>query len=246
MSIRNHQKTEKLFTLIELLVVIAIIAILAGMLLPALQKARDRAHSINCVNQMKSIATGSAMYSGDYSDVFVPVYVKLSTYTTWGDLLVVTENLPPKIFSCSAFQNPKDSPAETTRKNIISKLYKNQTEMTWSHYGQSYYFGNEENGIVKTGNVRQASTKIFHAETICTASANTRKTRGFFYLYEQWVESYLGVPDVSRHKGKINIEFADGHVENVAPGINIPCTAYSSDINPYKFLPFKNRDNFKP
>ena len=71
-SAKKQLKSITMFTLIELLVVIAIIAILASLLLPALNKARERGRTSSCVSNLKTLGTASSLYSGDWNDCIVP------------------------------------------------------------------------------------------------------------------------------------------------------------------------------
>ena len=97
---------RKTFTLIELLVVIAIIAILAAMLLPALNNAQASGQSIKCVNNLKQLGAFQVMYAGDNRDNYAPsANANWDTKPRWYNLLYPYTG-GVEIYRCPS--NPKD------------------------------------------------------------------------------------------------------------------------------------------
>ena len=96
------------FTLIELLVVIGIIAILAGMLLPALNAARHKARSISCVNNEKSIGSLIQMYNDSWGWILPycqkPSGVDYARNAFWDAILIAENNLKINLSSANRAQ----------------------------------------------------------------------------------------------------------------------------------------------
>ena len=81
--LRDRGRRETGFTIIELLVVVSIIAILAGMLLPALNAARGKARTISCSSNLKGFALGMTTYAGDSNDYSTPNYQENGVWRYW-------------------------------------------------------------------------------------------------------------------------------------------------------------------
>lgn len=188
---------RKNFTLVELLIVIAIIAILAGLLMPTLNSAKERGRAISCVNNLKQSGLALLNYANDYKSMFPVVHtgsfehpVELPGEPQWFTPLVEQYSYKIKYLKCLSDVGYNSD--NNIQSYMINAMFTFGRPVTSLKYGRIVL---AERGFEDDGKTPE--------EHQCYAGMSEP-------------EDYQGKLDIKRHSKKSNYLFTDGHVTTSA------------------------------